>query len=514
MCLLKRLADTLHFTIDSDIEFQDQDYHSEKTKSVGVVYNHVKLPHSQDEFQGILSSPLYFDVAKQVQSSYNVLLTPKLHATVNTTCECSGTYGHVKPSYHTAMVYGLNKSCYIQTPDLYPCDNCELKMEFDGVSHGLVRVSKAIYFDITLANFIQSSIILGPTSITGIYRVLKAVHDTHGSTYCGKDIHLAATWTFLSRSSNDVFRSFNCCHCGDLSVAPILIGDGTKLACQCNSRDHPPRMLQTTPRTGIDFDSRVFISNIKLRKLMLTFCGYKFKQDASKPVAMSIVQQQSMIEFARQTCPSIVSLLQILIENASPAGFCNDIWKPLVSDLARVSPISNGFIREPHILGPVLSRIATIGFPGSGITEISIDDRFRIGKLCPTLYDALLLSGLMTKPRGITWNALVSVLRRLIQFCNYVDDIQMEDRECSNIQEPVLDQDIYEWFPNAPYLRHLHKYDDTRAGDDVVCIKKAPSSRKRLPGIYLFVCPHMQCLGITVYHHIFQFVCRICPYAF
>ncbi len=91
--------------------------------------------------------------------------------------------------------------------------------------------------------------------------------------------------------------------------------------------------------------------------------------------------------------------------------------------------------------------------------------------------------------------ALIPVLRRLIEFCNYLDEVSMEDRIADVIPNTVRDEDIYEWFPNAPYLRHLHKYDDNHSGDDTVCIKKAPSSRKRLPGIYLFVCPHMQCLG-------------------
>ena len=249
------------------------------------MYSHVRLPNTPEEFKNLISSPLYFDITKQTQSSTIDLPNPQLHPSINTTCKCTGQFGNIAPSCQVATVYGINRSCSILSPDLYPCDGCDLKLEFDGVAHGLVRVSKTIYFDITLANFIQNSIVLGPTSITGVFRVLQSVHSAHGSSFCGKDIHLAAAWICLERSSNDVFSSFGCCHCGSFNEAPIIIGDGTKLACQCNVHDEPPHMVQLSTRNGIHFDKRVFVSNIGLRHLMLTFCGYKSKQEGTKPIS-------------------------------------------------------------------------------------------------------------------------------------------------------------------------------------------------------------------------------------
>ena len=237
ICLfIYQVLNKIDLLVNNIEDFDRTDANTSSTEPVGVVYGNVKLPYNPEEYEQILTSPLYFNISKEELSQVIELPTPQLHPTINTSCECSGHFGNIDPTYHIATVYSVNKSCTIKCPDTYPCDGCGKRLEFDGLSHGLVRVAKSIYFDLTLANFIHSSILLGSTSIVGVHRIIQATHTAHGSVFCGKDIHLAATWIILERSSMDVFGMFSCCHCGSLDTAPIIIGDGTKLACQCNNK--------------------------------------------------------------------------------------------------------------------------------------------------------------------------------------------------------------------------------------------------------------------------------------
>ena len=149
---------------------------------------------------------------------------------------------------------------------------------------------------------------------------------------------------------------------------------------------------------------------------MLTFCGYKSQQDGAKPLSMSDRQHNKMVLLAHSRCRPIAPMLQHLSRHCSASGFCNNVWKPLISDLARMSPVANGLLREPHLLLPILTRMVTIGVPESNIFIITMEEQNMLRKLCPTLFQALHFSGLMTNPAGEEWNALVPILKEFIHF--------------------------------------------------------------------------------------------------
>ena len=50
--------------------------------------------------------------------------------------------------------------------------------------------------------------------------------------------------------------------------------------------------------------------------------------------------------------------------------------------------------------------------------------------------------------------------------------------------------------------KYVYRYSCDSEDDESICTKRAPAFRLRLPGIFLFVCPHNICLGFALmYQH-------------
>ncbi len=106
--------------------------------------------------------------------------------------------------------------------------------------HGFLRSGKETFWDLDAVNVIRLNLILGTTPLSGSYRVIQGLYAARGGEFCSRTTFIHGCWHILRSLDVDLYRCFNCPHCGSLDTAPIVIADGNaKMAC---------RREYTTPR--------------------------------------------------------------------------------------------------------------------------------------------------------------------------------------------------------------------------------------------------------------------------
>ncbi|KAG9397868.1 hypothetical protein AC1031_016523 [Aphanomyces cochlioides] len=248
-------------------------------------------------------------------------------------------------------------------------------------------------------------------------------------------------------------------------------------------------------RRGIPVANRVFVRNAKSRQLLLQFCGHSASHTLTAPINIPASHHLQLLQLLYIHCRPLLEFVRELIALADESCLCPDLWRGVVSDLARQSPVPAGIIRCPEEMGPIPTGIANS-------RVISTHASRALARNMPVLADALRISTMDINSSYELWPALAPVLLEMARFCSYLDDLPLEERD--NIgthgMEYIADELLDEWFPSAPYRRHLAPYNEVHEDDDVICTKHSPGSKLKMPGTFLFCCPHGICLGFADMH--------------
>lgn len=189
-------------------------------------------------------------------------------------------------------------------------------------------------------------------------------------------------------------------------------------------------------------------------------------------------------------------LLHLIQRSVNTAGLCPPLWRRFLGDLARRSPVPNGLVRNTATMAGILDTLIASDRDLSSVDVMVIRSSF------PVLHDLLQKLNLHKAPCTSEEIELMAVLRpilnRLRTFCDYLsvlpDERILEEAigmSSSSAADAAEDLEAGEWWPNAPVLRSLRRYNQRLASTERVCTKNAPAFRLRLrPGIFLFVCPH------------------------
>ncbi|KAF0701831.1 hypothetical protein AaE_016303 [Aphanomyces astaci] len=369
-------------------------------------------------------------------------------------------------------------------------DGCTKQYCGSGAQQGIVRITPSTYFDIDLCSFIRLSLMDGPTSLRGVWRTLTSFYATISEVFCPWTTFLHGCWKVLSRVNLDLHEGMNCPHCGSIDTAPILIGDGTKLACRADLAGGAPSYPTSSDvGTEVTISDRLAIRSKPARDLLRHFVGYP-----KSVKSMSANQHSQLLALLHSDSATIFlyGLVKQLIDLSGATGLCDPVWVDFLYDLSSTSVVPNGLIHEPETAMLILAQLANHHC-------LNIDDAVTLQGLMPTLFKALQTSQLLRNANHVMWRSLSPVFLRLVEMCDYLSRIPAHEKEANNVQfaEPTVgDDDLSSCFPGAPCVRPLRQY--SRKPRDKICTKLAPGSKYKLPGIFHFVCPHSICLGFTL----------------
>ncbi|RHZ14264.1 hypothetical protein DYB37_009371 [Aphanomyces astaci] len=214
---------------------------------------------------------------------------------------------------------------------------------------------------------------------------------------------------------------------------------------------------------------------------------------------------------------SVVPMYDALAgEGGEREGLCPDAWRTFLADLARQSPVQSALVRDPQAMAPILTALVSPESRSVVLGKEKVRTLAMLQHNTPSLAKALRREGMDEHPDHPLWLPLGSILLRLANvFCPYLSQLSDPDVHDDAFDSALYDdEDLHEWFPNAPVRRRLHTYSNHHRADDTVCTKHAPSARYKMPGIFHFCCPHGICLGFAVLHdhespmHPFTILCQ------
>ncbi|ETV65403.1 hypothetical protein H257_17864 [Aphanomyces astaci] len=353
-------------------------------------------------------------------------------------------------------------------------DGCTKQYCGSGAQQGIVRITPSTYFDIDLCSFIRLSLMDGPTSLRGVWRTLTSFYATISEVFCPWTTFLHGCWKVLSRVNLDLHEGMNCPHCGSIDTAPILIGDGTKLACRADLAGGAPS-YPTSPDVGteVTISDRLAIRSKPARDLLRHFVGYP-----KSVKSMSANQHSQLLALLHSDSATIFlyGLVKQLIDLSGATGLCDPVWVDFLYDLSSTSVVPNGLIHEPETAMLILAQLANHHC-------LNIDDAVTLQGLMPTLFKALQTSQLLRNANHVMWRSLSPVLLQFVEMCDYMSRIPAHEKEANNVQfaEPTVgDDDLSSCFPGAPCVRPLRQY--SRKPRDKICTKLALGSKYQLPG--------------------------------
>jgi hypothetical protein len=196
-------------------------------------------------------------------------------------------------------------------------------------------------------------------------------------------------------------------------------------------------------------------------------------------------------------------LQELMIEENAGDALCPQAWRQFVSDLGRQSPVQNGLVRDPDQMGPVLMSLADLGSRMHALLHKKEETLSHLQRCMPSLAAALRSTSMDVQPLHHLWPRLSPILLRLAKvFCGYREKLPQAERDGTDdvFECTFVDNDMHEWYPNAPVRRQVAMYDEKHTTKDKVCSKSALSSRFKMPGIFHFCCPHGICLGFSILH--------------
>ncbi|ETV65706.1 hypothetical protein H257_17648 [Aphanomyces astaci] len=258
----------------------------------------------------------------------------------------------------------------------------------------------------------------------------------------------------------DLHDGFNCPHCGSIDTAPVLIGDGTKLACRAELAGAQPDEIRVDQHyQGVDISDRVLVRSKAIRRLLRTFSGRNVSKHDKSPIkTMSLVEHTNLKELlvGTLTVAYLSDFVEYLLGTAGVSGLCDPLWADFVYDLSCTSVVPGGLIHDPTVLRDVLQTMAvthTIGIANGEFLKLQ-------GRM-PVLSQALQKSQMLGNPKHPLWRGLSKLLLQLSVMCDYMSRLQPHettDSLASRDARACNYDDKAACFPGAPCIRLLGHY--------------------------------------------------------